>query len=253
MADTSRSVSGASASLRGLRLPKAAAGGSKGRGPSSRLHHAGSTRCAADTAADTSPASPGSTRGAARPRRSSGRCLSPLGFTLSRVTVVEAVARARVGGGRSVEQFACHPRLPLVAGLDSERPVVHVWRCEAGHLRELGSVGAESAGYGDAIGWDRMVQTPAVACIRRSRYSSWRGWADSSSGVPPGSPSWKVSRPPLPTGAWPSARAAGRRRAGAVCLRPGPSPGARFGRSTARKLPFGPDRWVSRRSFTSVP
>jgi hypothetical protein len=51
----------------------------------------------------------------------------------------------------------------LVAGLDSERPAVHVWDCEAGQLRQLGSVGAESAVYGDASGWDRFKRTPAVA------------------------------------------------------------------------------------------
>ncbi|MBM9506574.1 hypothetical protein ITX44_18835 [Streptomyces sp. KK5PA1] len=57
----------------------------------------------------------------------------------------------------------CHPRLPLVAGLDAERPAVHIWDCGAGQLRQLGSVGAESSVYGDAIGWDRMERTPAVA------------------------------------------------------------------------------------------
>ena len=40
---------------------------------------------------------------------------------------------------------------------------MHVWDCEAGQLRELGSVGAESAPYGDAVGWDKMIQAPAVA------------------------------------------------------------------------------------------
>ncbi|WP_240634129.1 MULTISPECIES: WD40 repeat domain-containing protein [Streptomyces] len=78
------------------------------------------------------------------------------------MTVVEAVARVRVSNGRPVEQLACHPRLPLVAGLDSERPAVHVWDCEAGQLHELGSVGAESTVYGDAVGWDRTKRTPAV-------------------------------------------------------------------------------------------
>lgn len=57
----------------------------------------------------------------------------------------------------------CHPRLPLVAGLDGERPAVRVWGCEAGQLRELGCVGAESDGYGDAFGWERIERTPAVA------------------------------------------------------------------------------------------
>jgi hypothetical protein len=57
----------------------------------------------------------------------------------------------------------CHPRLPLVAGLDSERPAVHVWDGQAGKLRELGTVGADSAVYADAFGWQRKKRTPAVA------------------------------------------------------------------------------------------
>ncbi|MER7376603.1 hypothetical protein [Streptomyces lanatus] len=76
---------------------------------------------------------------------------------------VEVVACVRVGGGHPVERLACHPRLPLIAGLDSARPAVHIWGCEAGRLRELGSVGAESSPYGDAVGWERMERTPAVA------------------------------------------------------------------------------------------
>ncbi|GGV22172.1 hypothetical protein GCM10010260_73000 [Streptomyces filipinensis] len=59
--------------------------------------------------------------------------------------------------------MVCHPRLPLVAGLDGERPAVHVWSCEAGQLRELGSVGAETEGYGDVFGWERIELTPALA------------------------------------------------------------------------------------------
>ncbi|WP_235032588.1 hypothetical protein [Actinacidiphila yanglinensis] len=50
-----------------------------------------------------------------------------------------------------------------MAGLDGERPAVHVWSCEAGQLRELGSVGSESDGYGDAFSWERIVRTPALA------------------------------------------------------------------------------------------
>lgn len=79
------------------------------------------------------------------------------------VTDLEAMARVRVSSGCPVERLVCHPRLPLVAGLDGERPAVHVWSCEAGQLRELGSVGAESDGYGDAFGWERIERTPALA------------------------------------------------------------------------------------------
>ncbi|MDX3798556.1 hypothetical protein [Streptomyces sp. AK04-3B] len=76
---------------------------------------------------------------------------------------VEVISQVRVGSGRPVERLACHPRLPLVAGWDSERPAVHVWACEAGRLRELASIGAESSAYGDSIGWDRARRTPAAA------------------------------------------------------------------------------------------
>ena len=79
------------------------------------------------------------------------------------VAVVETVARLRAGSGARVERLVCHPRVPLVAGLDSERPAVHVWDCGAGKLRELGTVGAGSPVYADAFGWERRKRTPAAA------------------------------------------------------------------------------------------
>jgi hypothetical protein len=57
----------------------------------------------------------------------------------------------------------CHPRLPLVACWDSERPAVRIWDCGGGQLRDLGVLWAEAEGYGDAVGWDRMELTPAAA------------------------------------------------------------------------------------------
>ncbi len=57
----------------------------------------------------------------------------------------------------------CHPRLALVAGLDSERPAVHVWDCGAGQLHELATVGADWAVYADAAGWERTKRTPGAA------------------------------------------------------------------------------------------
>ncbi|MFB7290428.1 hypothetical protein [Actinacidiphila glaucinigra] len=69
------------------------------------------------------------------------------------MTYLEAVARVRVSSGRPVERLVCHPRLPLVAGLDRGRPAVHVWSREAGRLRELASVGAGSDAYDDAFAW----------------------------------------------------------------------------------------------------
>ncbi|MER6423783.1 hypothetical protein [Streptomyces sp. NPDC001137] len=79
------------------------------------------------------------------------------------MTDLEVMARGLVGGERSFEQLRCHPRLPLVACLDSERPAVHIWDCGAGRLRELGSVGLTSNTYGEAFGWERAERTPAVA------------------------------------------------------------------------------------------
>lgn len=78
------------------------------------------------------------------------------------MTVVETVARVRVGSGSSVVRLFCHPRLPLIAGLDAERPAVRVWDCGAGRLRELGCVGAESSEYGDAAEWEKRQRIPAV-------------------------------------------------------------------------------------------
>jgi hypothetical protein len=79
------------------------------------------------------------------------------------MAVVETVTHVQVGSGACVEQLVCHPRLPLVAGLDSERPAVHVWDCGAGELHELGTAGTDSAVYGDADGWERMKRTPTAA------------------------------------------------------------------------------------------
>jgi hypothetical protein len=55
---------------------------------------------------------------------------------------VEVVSRVRVGGGACVDRLVCHPVLPLVAGEESPgtsssfRPVVHVWDCGGGELRD---------------------------------------------------------------------------------------------------------------------
>ncbi|MFF2951499.1 hypothetical protein ACFVVU_09180 [Kitasatospora sp. NPDC057965] len=79
------------------------------------------------------------------------------------MTDLEVVAHGLVGGERSFEQLRCHPRLPLVACSDSERPAVHIWDCGAGQLRELGSVSLTSDADGDTYGWKRAGQTPASA------------------------------------------------------------------------------------------
>ncbi|MFR9776087.1 hypothetical protein ACL02O_08500 [Micromonospora sp. MS34] len=76
---------------------------------------------------------------------------------------LEITTRVRVDGGAPVERLMCHPRLPLVAGWDSERPTVRVWDHTDGNPRECGIVGADSPGYGEADGWDRFERTPVAA------------------------------------------------------------------------------------------
>lgn len=57
----------------------------------------------------------------------------------------------------------CHPRLPLVAALDAERPAVHIWDHSSGQLSEIGTVGADLPGYDDAPSWERWKRTPTAA------------------------------------------------------------------------------------------
>ncbi|OIV35934.1 hypothetical protein BIV57_19045 [Mangrovactinospora gilvigrisea] len=58
-----------------------------------------------------------------------------------------------------------HPRLPLLAGLDAERPAVHLLSPApgGGAVRRITTVGGESEPYGDAFGWERYRRTPAAA------------------------------------------------------------------------------------------
>ncbi|MGW0709996.1 hypothetical protein ACWD4G_29255 [Streptomyces sp. NPDC002643] len=79
------------------------------------------------------------------------------------MTVLETVARVRVARGPFVERVVCHPRLPLIAGLDSERPAVHIWDGQGGRLRQLATVGAESTVYAGSDGWAQQRRRPAVA------------------------------------------------------------------------------------------
>jgi hypothetical protein len=96
------------------------------------------------------------------PRSFRGRASNP-GRYVRAMAVAQTVRRVRVGSGAWAERLVRHPRLPLVAGLDSERPAVHVWACGAGELRELGTVGGGSPAYAGAYGRERMKRTPAVA------------------------------------------------------------------------------------------
>lgn len=70
---------------------------------------------------------------------------------------------ARIHSTTTIERLVCHPRLPLAAGWDAERPAIWIWEYPDGQLREVGTVGADSAVYGDAIGHDRFHLTPSVA------------------------------------------------------------------------------------------
>lgn len=77
------------------------------------------------------------------------------------MTVIEIVAGARTGS--TAQQLVCHPRLPLVALLDAERPAVRIWSFETGQLEHVGSVGAEAEVYGDDLGWSRAKREPGAA------------------------------------------------------------------------------------------
>src|SRR5690348_13740270 len=64
--------------------------------------------------------------------------------------------------GSHAERLACHARLPLIAGLDSARPAIHIWECGADGLDELAVVDAEAAAYPPEP-WERYDLTPSVA------------------------------------------------------------------------------------------
>jgi WD40 repeat protein len=85
------------------------------------------------------------------------------------MTDVEAVARTQIGAGVWVDQLLCHPRLPLIAGLDAGRPAVHVWDHSTGELREVGIIGSDSRAYGE--GHWMTPRNPEIAAVsdRRER------------------------------------------------------------------------------------
>lgn len=60
-----------------------------------------------------------------------------------------------------MERLICHPRLPLVAGLDAERPAVHVWDVGA-EPQEVAVLDPAAPPYGEATGWDRLRGTPCA-------------------------------------------------------------------------------------------
>ncbi|GAA2376699.1 hypothetical protein [Dactylosporangium salmoneum] len=67
-----------------------------------------------------------------------------------------------IAGGSYVERLVCHARLPLIAGLDSARPAVHVWEFGATGLRELGVVAAGPDAYPPEP-WERHRMVPELA------------------------------------------------------------------------------------------
>ncbi|MEV4130554.1 hypothetical protein AB0J72_00085 [Dactylosporangium sp. NPDC049742] len=69
---------------------------------------------------------------------------------------------AQIRSEAPLERLLCHPRLPLIAGWDAERPAIRIWEYAIGQLREIGAVGADSAVY-DATGYDRFERTPSAA------------------------------------------------------------------------------------------
>ncbi len=73
---------------------------------------------------------------------------------------VEILAQAR--SEATFERLLCHPRLPLIAGWDAERPAIRIWEYATGQLSEIGAVGGDLAAY-DAVGYDRYRLTPSAA------------------------------------------------------------------------------------------
>ncbi|MCZ7423403.1 hypothetical protein O7605_28255 [Verrucosispora sp. WMMA2121] len=69
---------------------------------------------------------------------------------------------AQVPSKATLDRLLCHPRLPLIAGWDADRPAIRIWEYAVGQLREVGGFGADSAGY-DAVGHDRFERTPSAA------------------------------------------------------------------------------------------
>lgn len=67
---------------------------------------------------------------------------------------------ARVPAGFPVERVLPHPRLPLLACVDADRPAVHVLDRQGGRL---GTIGADAAAYDPAAPWKRRRLLPAVA------------------------------------------------------------------------------------------
>ena len=67
-----------------------------------------------------------------------------------------------MANGSFVERLVAHARLPLVAGLDSARPVIHIFQAGGAGLRQVGTVNADAPEY-PAKSWERYDRVPAIA------------------------------------------------------------------------------------------
>ncbi|MET8233300.1 hypothetical protein ABZS77_21790 [Micromonospora sp. NPDC005298] len=70
---------------------------------------------------------------------------------------------ARVHSAATVQRLLCHPRLPLVAAWDADRPAIRIWEHGDGQLRLRGALGVGSTVYADDVGYERLKRTPSVA------------------------------------------------------------------------------------------
>ncbi|MFF0317721.1 hypothetical protein ACFYPH_24200 [Micromonospora sp. NPDC005252] len=75
---------------------------------------------------------------------------------------------ARVRSGATVQRLLSHPRLPLVAAWDDDRPAIRIWEYGDGHLRECGALGVGSAVYVEDIGYERFERTPSAGTAEAS-------------------------------------------------------------------------------------
>jgi hypothetical protein len=76
----------------------------------------------------------------------------------------DLVKRIALEGAGRLECAACHPSLPLVAGLAIDRPAVSVWSYEAGGgARLLATVGDDERRYDDYPLWERFGLTPSLS------------------------------------------------------------------------------------------
>ena len=85
------------------------------------------------------------------------------------MAAAEIVARTAAGSRSGVRQLVNHPRLPLIAGLDHDQPVVRVWKCSSGELREAGTIHLGLRAYGDGHRMTRVSQAYAADTDRRER------------------------------------------------------------------------------------